>query len=306
MKSIVYFGHGIAGYFGIQKLMQSKIQKNISIDAVVVSHKEKEKADLVANIAKDYNIPIIASPFNQVLPVLHEINPTLGVCVHFNQKIPESIINACKEAIWNVHPSDLPKYRGGAPLESIIVNGDPLRITVHEMTGEFDTGDIIYQSNPISIWEMSREELGLFSAKQSAIALDEALQQYSAGIISKTSQRGTPSYANAKDFDTLLRIQWQDDGIKIYRKILAGGKELGGIASLNIEHKEYLFRITQANYISNPTLHTPGMVFAQEDGSYGVVVKGGMIYCSGIKPFDQNPQEIITLLNGAHGQLIMS
>src|SRR3989344_8404307 len=108
-KTIIYFGHGITGYSGIQKIMRSPLRDNLSIQAVVVSDTDKQKADLVANIAKEYELPVIVEAANspQLGSALNHLHPDLGVIMHFDQKIPDAVVKSCIHGIWNVHPSEL-------------------------------------------------------------------------------------------------------------------------------------------------------------------------------------------------------
>src|SRR3989338_7874917 len=146
--ALVYFGHGLSGYYGIQRLMHGELREKVAINLVVVSDcsgntrgsafstENREKAALVRNAALDYGIEVysgrIGSESDESKKVKNIINSNdLGIVMNFDKKITKRVFDI---PLWNIHPSDLPKYRGGAPLEHIIVNDDFLRITVHELT----------------------------------------------------------------------------------------------------------------------------------------------------------------------------
>ena len=86
---------------------------------------------------------------------IYELNVDIGVVCSFNDKIPKRIIDLIKGGILNIHPSPLPKYRGGNPYSRVIMNGDPeTAVTLHYLAEEFDTGDIIAQEPcPIEDYE---------------------------------------------------------------------------------------------------------------------------------------------------------
>jgi len=68
----------------------------------------------------------------------------LGVVAAYGKIIPEEIINHFKYGILNIHPSLLPKYRGAAPIQEAIKNGDTLTgVTVIKMDKEVDHGPIV-------------------------------------------------------------------------------------------------------------------------------------------------------------------
>lgn len=306
-KNLIYFGHGLAGYYGIQRLMRGELRDKIDIKAVIVSDKD-QKAEIVKNIASQYGLEVYTVPVSspQIIEIITRCQPDLGVIMNFDQRIPQEVIDAIPNGIWNVHPSDLPKYRGGLPLEFIVANGDQFRATVHTLTPDFDDGDVVYKSQPVRVWEMDVDELYLFASKQSALALEDALKLYIEGNYKPVSQQGQPTYARASQLNQLLRINWQQDGEQIYRRILAAGKGRGAIAGININGQEKLFRICEANFIANADQHpgSLGQVHPVSDGSYAVSVNGGTLYFCDV--YDQHYQrgeefnQIIHALNRAN------
>ena len=69
-----------------------------------------------------------------------------AVVCSFNYKIPKELLLSVKDGFINVHPSMLPKYRGGNPYSRVIMNGETeTGVTIHFMDESFDTGDIIAQ-----------------------------------------------------------------------------------------------------------------------------------------------------------------
>lgn len=77
---------------------------------------------------------------------IEELQVDLAVVCSFNYKIPKVLLDATKDGFINVHPSMLPKYRGGNPYSRVIINGETESgVTIHFMDENFDTGDIIVQ-----------------------------------------------------------------------------------------------------------------------------------------------------------------
>ena len=75
---------------------------------------------------------------------LRELQPDVIVVVAFGQILPESILNIPPYGCINVHASLLPKYRGAAPMQWAIINGEKeTGITTMYMAKGLDTGDII-------------------------------------------------------------------------------------------------------------------------------------------------------------------
>lgn len=91
--------------------------------------------------------------------IIKELNPDLIVVVAYGKLLPESILNIPKYGCINVHGSLLPKYRGAAPIQWSVINGDKeTGITTMYMDKGLDTGDIILQEKlDISENETSEE-----------------------------------------------------------------------------------------------------------------------------------------------------
>ena len=76
--------------------------------------------------------------------VLRELNPDLIVVVAFGQLIPKSILELPRYGCVNVHASLLPKYRGAAPIQWAVIDGEKeYGVTIMKMDEGLDTGDMI-------------------------------------------------------------------------------------------------------------------------------------------------------------------
>lgn len=80
------------------------------------------------------------------IQTIKDLDIDAAVVCSFNYKIPKVLLDCAKEGFINIHPSLLPKYRGGNPYSNVILNGEKeTGITIHFMDEDFDTGDIIVQ-----------------------------------------------------------------------------------------------------------------------------------------------------------------
>ena len=83
--------------------------------------------------------------------VLRELQPDVIVVVAFGQILPQSVLELPRSGCLNVHPSYLPKYRGAAPIQWALINGETeTGVTIMLLDEGEDTGDIILQ-NSLSI-----------------------------------------------------------------------------------------------------------------------------------------------------------
>ena len=82
----------------------------------------------------------------QLIEAVRALNVDAAVVGSFNYKIPRILLESTKDGFINVHPSMLPKYRGGNPYSRVLINGETeTGVTIHFMDESFDTGDIIAQ-----------------------------------------------------------------------------------------------------------------------------------------------------------------
>lgn len=88
--------------------------------------------------------PVRIKKDDEFFEVLKELNPDAIVVTAFGQILPERILNLPKYGCFNVHASLLPKYRGAAPIQWAVINGDKESgVTTMLMDIGMDTGDML-------------------------------------------------------------------------------------------------------------------------------------------------------------------
>lgn len=122
--------------------------------------------------------------------VLDETKPDLIVVAAYGRILPEYILNYPKYGCINVHGSLLPKYRGAAPIQRAVMNGDAeTGVTIMKMAKGMDTGDMILaKSLPITAGDTAGtvfDKLSLLGAD----ALMEAIEQILSGTATFTAQK---------------------------------------------------------------------------------------------------------------------
>jgi len=102
-------------------------------------------------LAEENNIPVYQPEKiknnEEVITTLNELNPNLIIVVAYGKILPEEILNMPKYGCINVHGSLLPKYRGAAPIQWSVINGDTeTGVTTMYMDKGMDTGDMILKA----------------------------------------------------------------------------------------------------------------------------------------------------------------
>jgi methionyl-tRNA formyltransferase len=136
---------------------------------------------------------------------LRALGADVMVVVGYGQIIPQSIIDLPRHGIVNVHASLLPRYRGAAPLQWAVANGETVTgVTTMLIDAGLDTGDMLLKrETPVGPDETSLE-LGERLARDGAELLIETLAQMKSGTLVREPQNNAEA--------TLAPILTKDDG----------------------------------------------------------------------------------------------
>ena len=183
--------------------------------------------------AQENNLPII-QPVKvkapEVVEQLAALKPDLIVVVAFGQILSQKILDIPRFGCINVHASLLPKYRGAAPIEWAIINGETVTgITTMQMNAGLDTGDILLKSEVKIGAEMILPELRERLMTVGANLLLKTLYKLQMGELQSIKQDDSLStYAPLLKKDTGL-IDWKKSAREINNLIrgLYGGARSG-------------------------------------------------------------------------------
>lgn len=150
-------------------------------DRPVGRHGNKLHASSVKEFAAQNNLPVfqpekIKTP--EALELFRSHLADVAVVVAYGRILPEGFLNAFPRGAINVHFSLLPKYRGAAPVNWVIVNGETRTgVTTMKMDAGLDTGDILLQKETEILPEETAPELMDRLAKIGAGLLSETLSE---------------------------------------------------------------------------------------------------------------------------------
>lgn len=164
--------------------------------------------------------PIKLSKEPEVISELEELKPDLIVTCAFGQILPQRVLDIPKHGVINVHASLLPKYRGAAPIQWSIINGDKKTgITTMFTELGLDTGDILLQSEiDISI-DMTAGELHDRMSLLGAETLIDTIEAIKNGTLKRIKQdESLATYAPKVDKTTGL-IDWNKPTLDIHNLI---------------------------------------------------------------------------------------
>jgi methionyl-tRNA formyltransferase len=156
----------------------------------------------------------------EALERLREIAPEIIVVVGYGQIIPQSILDLPRLGIVNVHSSLLPKYRGAAPMNWAIANGETKTgVTTMRIEKRLDAGDILLRRETAIGPEETAPELAERLAPMGADLLIKTIEGLAAGLITPEKQ----DEAEATYAPILKRedgwIDWQRPAPEIFNRV---------------------------------------------------------------------------------------
>jgi methionyl-tRNA formyltransferase len=194
---------------------------------------------------------------------LAELNPDAMVVVGYGQIIPQSVIDIAPRGIVNVHASLLPKYRGAAPIQWAIVNGDTRTgVTTMQINAGLDTGDILLARETEIGPEETAVELGERLSVMGAELLIETLDGLSHNVIRPRKQDDSLSSLAPILKKEDGEIDWKQPAAAIHNRV----RGLVPWPGAHTRFRGQFLHIWRAQMASQGTPATPGRVVACGDG----------------------------------------
>lgn len=260
----------------------------------IVGRKKEIKFSPVKEVAIKHNIEVFQpSKIRLDYEPLKDLDIALIVTCAFGQILPKEVLDLPKYGSINVHASILPKYRGSAPIEYAIMNGDKKTgVTIMYMDEGMDTGDIIKISKlPIE----DNDTGGSIHDKLSILGKDTlecTLKDIFNGNITRIKQGDEFSIA-PKITREDEHIDFNNNGINIINKIRAFNPS--PLANIIIDNKE--IKVLAAKFVKKDVNKVSEIVEIDKD-KLGISCKDGIIYLSTVKPMGKNIMDIKSFLNG--------
>jgi methionyl-tRNA formyltransferase len=218
---IVFFGTPV---FAVQSL-NALLQSGEKIIAVITRADKRRGRDRmpshspVKEFAVRHGIRILQPAHIKDPSFLNELSamkPEIIIVVAYGKILPLSILTLPPYGCVNAHASLLPKYRGAAPIQWALINGEKKTgVTTMLMDEGLDTGAILLQEGTEITDEDNAETLSERLSGVGASLLLKTIQGFKNGSLKPISQSGTPSYAPPlKKGDG--RIDWSKGAAEIF------------------------------------------------------------------------------------------
>jgi len=184
----------------------------------------KVKSAAIKKSAEKYSLPIYqpeSTGSEQLHSILKQINPDIYVVVAY-KILPESILNIPPRGAVNLHASLLPKYRGAAPVNHAILNGETeTGLTTFLIQKKVDTGDLLLQQSlPIDNSVTTGEALSKLSFLGADLVI-KTLDALAQNKIKPIKQDGDKRPFAPKISVQDCKINWSNPALMIHNQIRA-------------------------------------------------------------------------------------
>ncbi len=140
------------------------------------------------------------------IEMLKRLNPEFAVVVAYGKILPKEILEIPKYGCINLHASLLPKYRGAAPIQWALINGEKTTgVTTMLIDEGLDTGPVLLQKEVQIEDEDNAQTLSERLSRVGAELIVETIEKMRKGEIEPKPQKGEPSYA-----PPLKKRRWKD------------------------------------------------------------------------------------------------
>ena len=239
--------------------LNALIEANYNIEAVVTNPDRPKGRGMkmlytpVKEVAISKNIPIFqpekVKNNEDFINIIKEINPDVICVVAYGKILPKDILDIPKYGCINVHASLLPKYRGAAPIQWAILNGDKeTGVTTMYMDVGMDTGDMIL-TEKVQIGENETTgELWDRLAKIGGKLLVETLKQIENGTAPRIPQGNDYTMAPMLDKE-MSKIDWENKTAEEIKNLVRGLNPIMGAYTLINGKKIKFWKVEVANNI---------------------------------------------------------
>ena len=209
LKSIIDDGYNVVGCYTQPDKMQGRSSKLI--------------ASPVKECAEAHGIPVFQPEkirLEENVEELRSLAPDIIIVAAFGQILPLSILEMPKYGCINIHASLLPRYRGAAPIEWSVINGEKeTGVTTMFMAEGLDTGDIIEEAVTEIGAKETAEELRSRLAELGAELILSTMKAVISGDFKRTPQDDSKSNYAVRLSKEMGKADWSLPAVKIERLI---------------------------------------------------------------------------------------
>lgn len=238
--------------------------------------------------------PIKLKDEPDMIQELKDMNPDFIIVVAFGQILTKEVLDIPKYGCINLHGSLLPMYRGAAPINWAIINGEKVSgNTTMMMDVGLDTGDMLIKDVVEITEDMTASQLYNILMERGADTLLETIDGVSKGTIVREKQTGETFYAKMLD-KKIAEINWNKGAQDIHNLIR-------GLNSWPIAYTSYKgqqMKIYESKVLDEDTKEIPGTILSVSKEGIKVACEKGVLLIKKIQFPNGKPLMVEQYING--------
>lgn len=234
---------------------------------------------------------------------LKDLNPDIAAVVAFRM-LPESVWSIPKIGTFNLHASLLPQYRGAAPINHALINGETSTgITTFLIDDKIDTGNILYRRELKISHTENAGELHDRLMRSGAKLLVKTVKMLAAGKVKPINQNqliGKDEVLKTapKIFTKDCFINWGDKGEKIHNLVRGLSPYPGARTYFKVGNRKLLIKILEGKHHISNSPRDPGLLKAEKTGKIFISTANGDFELLRIQPEGKNTMKVSDYLRG--------
>ena len=220
------------------------------------------------------------------------LNPDVMVVAAYGQILPKAVLEIPKLGCLNIHASLLPRWRGAAPIERAILEGDrETGISIMKMNEGLDTGDIMLDKKCTISNHETAQTLHDTLSNIGANAILETLNMLPT-LKARPQQNNEATYAEKVTKDE-AQIDWHQSAEKISRVIRAfNPRPIAYTNAMAKQFKNRVLRIIEAEIVNRQTTNSPGEVIKYDKDVCYIATSNGVINLKKVQLSGKNKASI--------------
>lgn len=267
----------------------------------------KIKSSAIKEFALSKNIPVLQPDNLYSLKFANELknlNPTLNVVVAF-KVLPKDIFSLPQMGSVNLHASLLPQYRGAAPMNWAIINGEKITgLTTFLLDENIDTGKILL-SEKVEIGD--EENIGELHDRMKFIGAELLLKTVVAlknnDLVAKEQNVLIKDISVLKKAPRIFRndckINWNANCLEVFNKIRGLSPYPAAFTELLLDNDKIIcLKIFKASYQITENKYVAGNIYTDNKTFLGIGTNDGIVYLKDVKPECKSNMSIEAFLRG--------
>ena len=252
----------------------------------------------VKKFALEVGIPVFQPQrikADEAIEELSKFEADLFVVVAYGQLLSKAILEMPKYGCINVHASLLPKYRGAAPIQWAILNGEEKSgVTIMQLDEGMDTGDMLLKEEvPVGSQETGETLHDKLAIAGASLCVD-ALNQIEAGTIKRTPQNSEESTYAKMLTKEMGRLHFNQSAIELERKV----RGLNSWPSAYMMFNEKILKIWKAEVSDQPANGQPGTIAEVTKNSFSVNTADYQLVILEVQPEGKKRMDTASFLLG--------